>query len=338
MEVADDVAERTTDELHQRRMEGLRLAMGPTFLEYMEKKDVVEVFLNPDGELWAEEFGNMFPIGSMSPVDSLVFLRQVASALGEKVTYQNAIIEGEFPLDGSRFEGIAPPIVEQVAFNIRKRPWRIYPLEEYVNKGVLPFRIGEMLRKAIASRKNILVVGGTGSGKTTFCNAILNEMNLVCPDSRVLIMEDTRELQCSMKNKVMMRAYEHASMQQLLKAMMRMRPDRIVVGEVRGMEALSLLKAWNTGHPGGLCTVHADSAYKGLSRLDQLISEISVTPQRILIGEAVQLAVFLQRTPSGRRITEVIEVSGYDEMTNKYDHKMLYIDPWREKQLHQQLH
>ncbi|MGS0741431.1 P-type conjugative transfer ATPase TrbB [Glaciimonas sp. GG7] len=318
------VTEGISDELHERRLESLRYAMGPVMLDYLLRPDVVEIFLNPDGLLWAEEFGKMFVIGEMSPTNAMIFLRQVASSLDQKVWKENAIIEGELLLDGSRFEGIAPPIVDQVAFNIRKKASRVYTLSEYVKHSILPFSIAEMLRDAIAGQDNILVVGGTGSGKTTFCNAILHEMNDICPAARVLLMEDTRELQCSLRNKVPMRSYEFASMQRLLKAIMRLRPDRIVVGEVRGMEALALLKAWNTGHPGGLCTVHANSALKGLYRLDQLISEVSATPQRTLIGEAVQISVFLARTNEGRRVKEVVRIHGYNESTNKYEHEMLY--------------
>lgn len=331
--VVDDLEIDTSEELQDRRIDGLRFAMGAKMLEYLDRPDVVEVFLNPDGKLWAEEFGKMYQIGLMTGTDSMVFLRKVASALGLKVDKQNAIIEGELPTDGSRFEGIAPPVVDQVAFNIRKKASKIYSFKDYTKAGIMPFKIAEMLREAIANRDNILVVGGTGTGKTTFCNAVLNEMEDICPDARILLMEDTRELQCPLINKVAMRSYEHATMQQLLKAMMRLRPDRIVVGEVRGGEALALLKAWNTGHPGGLCTVHANSALKGLARLDGLISEVSLTPQRALIGEAVQLAVFLERTPVGRRVTQVVRVFGYDEIQNKYDHEVLYQYPERKKDI-----
>jgi P-type conjugative transfer ATPase TrbB len=312
------------DELHERRLEGIRHAMGEVMLAAMADPEVVEVFLNPDGTLWAEKFGEMDVIGEMSPDDSIVFLRQVASSLGVNLSKDNAIIEGELPTDGSRFEGVAPPIVDLPAFNIRKKASKVFPLSDYVAKGILPFKIAELLRAAIADHNNILVVGGTGSGKTTFCNALLHTLSEVDAASRVLIMEDTREMQCVMKNKVFLRSNEHASMQQLLRAIMRMRPDRICVGEVRGGEALALLKAWNTGHPGGLCTVHANSAYKGLTRLDQLICEVSATPQRELIGEAVQMAVFLARTPKGRRIKEVIRVHGYDPLGQKFNYEPLY--------------
>lgn len=313
-------------ELEERRLESLRHAMGPLALGALADPDVVEVFLNCDGTLWAEKFGSMETIGEMSVVDASVLLRQVASTLqGQDLTYENAIVEGELPLDGHRFEGIMPPIVERPAFNIRKKASKVYPLSEYVAKGILPFAIAEMLRKAIKDEQNILVVGGTGSGKTTFCNALLDVMAEVVPETRMLIMEDVRELQCPLKNKVILRSYEHADLRRLSRVLMRMRPDRISVGEIRaGGVALEVLKAWNTGHPGGLCTIHANSAYKGLTRLDQLLGEVSATPQRELIGEAVQIVVFMSRVLRGRRVKEVIRVHGYDSVSQKFDHEVLF--------------
>ena len=167
------------------------------------------------------------------------------------------------------------------------------------------------MREAVKSRKNILVVGGTGTGKTTFVNAIINEMKLLTPQHRILILEDTAELQCSMDNFVAMRSNDGFSMQDLLKIVMRQRPDRIIVGEVRGKEALDMIKAWNTGHPGGVCTVHANDARAGLLRIEQLISEISQTPMRELVGEAIDVVAFLIRDPKlGPKLAELIAVDG----------------------------
>lgn len=315
-------------ELHERRMEQLRHAMGPMVLAALEDSDVVEVFLNPDGRLWSEKFGEMAVIGEMSVSDANALLRQVASSLpGQDLSYENAIVEGELPLGGHRFEGVVEPVVERPAFNIRKKASRVYPLSEYVAKGILPFPIAEMLRESIRAAENILVVGGTGSGKTTFCNALLHAMSEEAPRVRMLIMEDTQELQCQLENKVFLRSYEHADMQKLSRVLMRMRPDRISVGEIRtGAVALEVLKAWNTGHPGGLCTIHANSAYKGLTRLDQLIGEVSAASQRELIGEAVQMVVFMHRTAKGRRVEQVLRVRGYDVEAKRFEVETLYSD------------
>ncbi len=322
-----DVRRSMEEELHERTLEGLRYSMGPLVLRALTDPDVVEVFINDDGLLWEEKFGSMSVIGEMSVDNANAFLRQVASSLGQTLSYENAIVEGELPLDGSRFEGVAAPIVERPIFNIRKKATRVYPLAEYVQKDILPFAISEMLRAAIINQENILVVGGTGSGKTTFCNALLDTMAQVVPDVRMLIMEDVRELQCPLKNKSFLRSYAHANLQRLSTVLMRLRPDRISVGEIRtGGVAMEVLKAWNTGHPGGLCTIHANSAYKGLTRLDQLLGEVSVTSQRLLIGEAVQVVVFMCRTDKGRRVKEVLRVNGYDPLEQRFMVDTLYAE------------
>lgn len=307
------------EELVDRRLDGLRFALGDLVLGALEDPDVVEVMLNDDGSLWVEKFGSMSRVGELSADDGMAILSQVSSALNDQLTKQNPFVEGELPLDGSRFEGVAPPVTERPIFAIRKKATRIYTLNDYVRTTVLTFAQAEMLRRAIRTRQNILVIGGTGSGKTTFCNALLHELSVLCPDVRMLILEDTRELQCSLANKVFLRATEWTTLARISMAVNRLRPDRISVGEVRdGGPALAMLKLWNTGHPGGLATVHANSAYGGLTRMDQLIQEVSTNPQRILIGEAVNVAVFLKRTAQGRRIEEIVRVKGYDPVEQRF--------------------
>lgn len=176
----------------------------------------------------------------------------------------------------------------------------------------------EVISRAIEERKNILIVGGTGSGKTTFANAIIDGIVNKCPHDRLIIIEDTNEIQCTAKNHVILRANDKISMLLLLKAVMRLRPDRILVGEVRGGEALALLKAWNTGHPGGIATIHANNALAGLNRLEQLIAEISISPMQTLIAEAVNIVVFIKKNKTGREIKEVIEVLGFDKQKQNY--------------------
>jgi type IV secretion system protein VirB11 len=169
----------------------------------------------------------------------------------------------------------------------------------------------EQLEIAIRDRKNILVAGGTGSGKTTLANALIAEIVQAHPEHRLVIIEDTAEIQCSAENAVLLHATDNVDMLRLLKATMRLRPDRILVGEVRGPEALALLKAWNTGHPGGVATVHANSAAAGLIRMEQLIAEATPTPIPVLIGEAVDLVVSIVKTPIGRKVHEILQVLGY---------------------------
>lgn len=308
------------DELHKRRLDGLRMAFGGIVLKALEDPDVVEVMLNSDGVLWIEKNGKMSRAGELSMDDGMAILRQVSTSLDRELSKENPFVEGELPLDGSRFEGVAPPVVERPVFAIRKKATKIFILDEYVRSGVLTFMQAETLRSAIKHHQNILVVGGTGSGKTTFCNALLHELSVLCPETRMLILEDTRELQCALVNKVFLRATEWTTLADISLAVNRLRPDRISVGEVRdGGPALSLLKLWNTGHPGGLATVHANSAYGGLTRMDQLIQEVSQSPQRLLISEAVNYAVFLKRTNSGRRIEEILKVKGFNQAEGRFE-------------------
>ncbi|MET0254922.1 MAG: ATPase, T2SS/T4P/T4SS family, partial [Luteibacter sp.] len=188
-------------------------------------------------------------------------------------------------------------------------------LDDYVAGGSMSPGHRQVLMDAIRRHRNILVIGGTGSGKTTLINAIIRERVALDERERVFIIEDTGEIQCAAENFVQYRTSFEVSMTQLLRTSLRMRPDRILVGEVRGPEALDLLMAWNTGHEGGAATLHANDARAGLSRLSMLISMHRDSPRPIepLIGEAVHLLVHIARTPSGRRVQEIVAVDGYED-------------------------
>ena len=300
------------DEVIRRNLDKLRREMGPEIRQAMDDNRVVEVMLNPDGSVWTDKMGiGMEYLCNMKEVDAIQMLGTIAHMLGTVVNHEKPKVEGELPGDGSRVEGVVPPIVPHPVFNIRKKASSVYPLEQYIIEGRAAYEDIELLREAVLSRKNILVVGGTGTGKTTFVNAIINEMKLLTPKHRLIILEDTPELQCTMDNFIPMRTTSDVSMQELLKITMRQRPDRIIIGEVRGKEALDMLKAWNTGHPGGVCTVHANDARAGLLRIEQLISEVSETPMRDLVAEAIDVVVFLVRDPKiGPKLSELISVEG----------------------------
>jgi type IV secretion system protein TrbB len=236
---------------------------------------------------------------------------------------------------GSRFEGIVSPIVRLPVFAIRLRPKKIFSLADYERAGILTAKDdplnrvrkrdtfvqdaaglshAEIIRAAVAGRKNILVVGSTGSGKTTLVNAILGVMSEVAPEDRIVCIEDTTELQCSVRNYVDLLAVGNVSMLDCLRACLRLKPTRIIVGEVRGAEAYMMLKSFNTGHPGGAATIHANDALNGLIPLESLVAEATNASQQALIAEAVDVVVFVDQAPdltSGRKVREVALVTGY---------------------------
>ena len=308
--------------LHQEQQhrlhEKLRRELGPAVLAALEDPDITEVMLNPDGGLWVEsQRQGMRDTGrQMSAMQAENLIGTVAAMLGTVVNASAPIVEGELPLDGNRFEGILPPVSIAPVFVIRKRPSVLYTLEDYVHAEILDAAQAAVLRAAVRARQNLVIAGGTTSGKTTLANALIAEMvRLGDPAQRIVILEDTRELQCAARNVVQLHTGDVADLTRLTRVTMRLRPDRIIIGEVRGGEALALLKAWNTGHPGGVTTIHANSAVAALMRLDSLIQEAGVPPQPRLVAEAVNLVVFIARTPEGRRVQELATVAGYDPAT-----------------------
>jgi type IV secretion system protein VirB11 len=286
-------------------------------LKALSDPDVIEIILNPDGRIWVESHtaGMSQTDASMAPTQAENLIGTVAAALNAVANPQNPIIEGELPLTGSRFEGLLPPIAPSPCFVIRKRASVLYTLDHYVKDNIVTRAQAIALRDAIAKRRNIVIAGGTGSGKTTLVNALIHEMvTLGNQAERFVIIEDTLELQCAARNALQLHTADAADMTRLVRATMRLRPDRIIIGEVRGKEALALLKAWNTGHPGGITTLHANSASAALLRLLSLVEEAGVPAQPQLIAEAVNLLAFMERTSiTGRRLTELVHVEGYSQ-------------------------
>ena len=331
-------------DLKTRTEAGLRL-QSAAIQPFMDDPDCIEIMLNADGSVWIDVLGS-----GMSKTDVTIkaleaksILNRVASSLGLTLTVETPIVEGELVTDGSRIEGLIPPVVDAPIFAIRKKASKVFTLDDYLAAGIIndeflneKFGQEEVAEEAVltgtardilgrlcADRQNILVVGSTSSGKTTFCNALLYEIGQATPEHRVVIIEDTRELQCPVVNRLELRTLRIAgrdivTMQHLLKATLRLRPDRIVVGEVRDRAALDLLKAWNTGHPGGVATVHANNAKAGLKRIEQLVAEDvggRVDPE--FIAEAVNVIVFISKTKKrhendpGRLVKEIVRVKGW---------------------------
>jgi type IV secretion system protein VirB11 len=297
---------------HPRLVRKLQDALGDQLCVALDDASVVEIMLNPDGRLFIERLGHgVAPAGAMSSGAAEVVIGSVAHALQSEADDERPIISGELPIGGHRFEGLLPPVVSSPAFTIRRRASRLIPLDDYVTSKVMTEAQASAIRSAIDARMNIVISGGTGSGKTTLANAIIAEIVLSAPDDRMVILEDTSEIQCAAENAVCLHTSDTIDMARLLKSTMRLRPDRIIVGEVRDGAALTLLKAWNTGHPGGVTTIHSNTAMSALRRLEQLTAEASQQPMQEVIGEAVDLVVSIERTGKGRRVREVIHIEGY---------------------------
>jgi type IV secretion system protein VirB11 len=291
----------------------LRTALGPEIAAWLEEPSVIEVMLNPDGRLWIDRLGaGIADTGrEMSAADGERIIRLVAHHVGAEAHAKSPRVSAELPDTGERFEGLLPPVVAAPSFAIRKPAVAVFTLSDYVAAGIMAQWQAEALADSVACRKNILVAGGTSTGKTTLTNALLAE--IAKSQDRVVLIEDTRELQCAAPNLVSLRTKDGvASLSDLVRSALRLRPDRIPIGEVRGAEALDLVKAWGTGHPGGVGTIHAGSALGVLRRLEQLIQESVVSVPRALIAETIDVIAVLVRDGAGRRLAELAEVTGLD--------------------------
>ncbi|NKJ42523.1 P-type conjugative transfer ATPase TrbB [Novosphingobium sp. SG720] len=297
----------------------LRTALGSSIAAWLDDAAVIEVMLNPDGRLWVDRLGEgISDTGELlSAADGERIVRLVAHHVGVEVHARAPRVSAELPEGGERFEGLLPPVVAAPAFAIRKPAVAVFTLDDYAAAGIMAVAEAAALRHGVETRANILVAGGTGSGKTTLVNALLAEVAKTA--DRIVLIEDTRELQCAAPNLVAMRTKDGvASLSDLVRSSLRLRPDRIPIGEVRGAEALDLLKAWGTGHPGGIGTIHAGSALGALRRMEQLIQEAVVTVPRALLAETIDLIAVLVRDGHGRRLAELARVEGLDPTSGDY--------------------
>lgn len=303
------------EEERRRLIEKLRRELGDIVLGALEDGMTNEVQLNPDGTLWIDRFDTgRQKAGKMSAVQAENLLGTIASLLGTVVNYDRPLLEGELPIRDCRFAGAIPPITTAPAFSIRQPAGKVYTLDDYVAVGIITREQADFLTQAVIQGLNILIVGGTGSGKTTLLNALLDALCKAAPDVRLAIIEDTREIQCPNENKVPMRTKvdgEPITMTKLLEFSLRIKPDRIICGEVRNAAADAMLEAWNTGHDGGFCTVHANNARAGTSRVVNLVRKAGV-PEEVAkrqIAETVQVIVSIQKKYGGKRqIEEIVRI------------------------------
>lgn len=307
--MADDIVKNRT-------IDQIRRSLGSELSDLLGRNDTVELMLNPDAKLWIERLGSApcYTGITISPAKALQILQTIASFHGRVVNSEHPILECELPLDGSRFAGQLPPCVAAPCFTIRKKAIAVFTLDDYVSSGIMTERQKEIILDVVACHKNILVIGGTGSGKTTLINAIIQAMVVNNPLERVVIIEDTGEIQCTAQNYVQFHTAPNVSMSALLKTTLRMRPDRILVGEVRGAEALDLLMAWNTGHEGGSATVHANNPRAALDRVAMMVSMARDYPKPIepLIAEVCSYIVHIGRVDGSRKVKSILRVDGWN--------------------------
>ena len=299
------------NEVFVRSSQMLRTALGPQIVRWLNDAAVVEVMLNPDGRLWIDRLSEgLSDTGAwLSPADGERIVRLVAHHVGAEVHAGQPRVSAELPETGERFEGLLPPVVAAPTFAIRKPAVAVFGLADYVAAGIMTEDQAAVLRAAVEERRNILIAGGTSTGKTTLANALLAEVAKT--GDRVVLIEDTRELQCAAPNLVSLRTKDGvASLAELVRSSLRLRPDRIPIGEVRGAEALDLLKAWGTGHPGGIGTIHASTALGAVRRLEQLIQEAVAVVPRALIAETIDVIAVLSGRGGARRLTELARVRG----------------------------
>jgi P-type conjugative transfer ATPase TrbB len=306
-----------SDEPARHYRDSLARALGPAILAALADPDVTEVYVNPDGRLHFDtrSRGRLATPATVPTTQTTRFLNLVASSLPAVLNSSHPHLQAELPWDepfrNARLQGFVPPLVGAPAFNLRKSPAVIYTLDQYVDGGVLAAGQRRLLGAAVRERRNVLVAGGTASGKTTLVNALLHEITGACPLDRIVVLEDTVELQCAAPDCLALRTADGVRLRELVKAALRTSPDRIVVGEVRDEAALDLLDAWQTGHPGGVATLHANDPLSALHRLDRLAQRAGAGPQAHLVGDAIHLIVMIAGGSSGRRVTEIAEVAGY---------------------------
>lgn len=306
--------ERLLDHLHE--------ALGHPALARLAEDGVTELRVNDDGRVWLTRLGSgRQAAGFAIDADAAArVINAVAHSIGLEIGRDNPSFPAELPGSGYRFHGLMPPVVKRPVFVIRKKPVRVFTLDEYVRQHIMSARQAELLREAVAARHNILIVGGTDSGKTTLANAILAEMSRT--GDRIITVEDTLELICEAEDYVSLRTVPGVrSMRDCLRDVLRMTPDRIIVGEVRGPEVIDMLAGWNTGHPGGLATVHANSAHDALERLEDLVRQGGEMPVPRTLAKAIDLIVFIRQetcqidgVPARqRRVSEMLRVDGVEK-------------------------
>jgi pilus assembly protein CpaF len=291
-------------------------------------ESISEVMVNGHDHIFIEKAGFIEPVQGLSLGEKslMVAVKNIARRLGDDISESKPILDSRLP-DGSRVAAVIPPCsVNGVTLTIRKFNARHFGVEDLVQAGTLERWLANQLEGYVLARKNILIAGSTGSGKTSMLNVL---GKFIPSDERVLLIEDTSEIHMCQDNLVRFEARQEQNglpaitIRDLLKASLRHRPDRIILGEIRGGEAFDLLQLLNTGHSGSLSTVHATSAKQGLARFTSCVLQSGVDlPYRAIktnVGDSVNVVVHLERRPGRRFVSEVVEIHGYDPDRDEYN-------------------
>jgi len=300
-----------------RTLERLTHHLGPEALAILSDENTVELSCNPDGFMWWDKAGSkgMEQVGWLPPHQIELFINSVASSLGIVIDrHVDPTLSGELPPDppwrGARMQALLPDPVSGPCFSIRMHAMSIFTLADYERNQIITKQQRECIEETIRERKNILIVGATKSGKSTLMNAVLAHLSEIYPEDRLAIIEDTYELKVKSKNKFHLHTTKHIKMNDHLKICMRMRPNGIMVGEVRGGEVLAYIKAIGTGHY-GFCTIHASTSLRAIRRVEDLIREVPAIPSREQIADSINLIVVIKEElqhPAGRVVTEIVKL------------------------------
>lgn len=311
--MAEIVPLQPRDEQARRLQTSMRRQLGE-FCRYLDDDQVVEISLNPDNKVWIDRLGDPLRcVGSMQPEAAETFIGTVAATVRLVINYDHPSLKCRLPIGGSRFQAACPPTTPAWIFSIRRHASVVFPLTDYEERDIMTDLQHQAIVEALYNERNVLITGGTGSGKTTLVNSLLAHPHV--SNHRLVICEDTPELIWAAQNVVSMQTNDAASMRDLVVIAMRLRPDRLIIGETRdGASLLEALKAWGTGHKGGITTLHANSARHALSsRMEMLMREVSPDPLRDLIAESIQVIVHIEKIDVApfRKITEVSVLRGY---------------------------
>ena len=279
-------------------------------LEYLKDDTVTEVMVNPDNKIYIKVLGQgkIFTGKISDPGIARNIINTLAALDGIVVNELNPGISTNLPLTNSRFEAMVPIIVENPYFTIRKKILKVLKLDDYVKQGAFTEKEKDLIVSYVKNKRNILIVGGTDTGKTTFANAVIDNMQ----NERLYFIEEVRELQSTNDDNTFVLTIQGIySPQQALKRAMRWSIDRIIMGEVRGAEAFDLLNAFNSGHEGGLCTIHANDCYGGLSKLETYILYEKSNPLSDLIARVINVVITMKIEDNKRVLDSIAEVKDY---------------------------